>query len=363
MDEIRKKIDKIDSKINELLDERADLVKEIGIMKQQEKEQVFAPHRENEVIESIISKSREGSFPVEAKINVFREIIAASRILQKELKISFLGPEATFTHLAATKQFSNLCKYSSASSISQVFREVEKDRADYGVVPIENSTEGIVTHTLDMFFDSDCKICAELLMEISHNLLSTENDISNIKKVYSHPQALAQCEMWLEENLPQVQLIEVSSTAKAAKNALKEKKSAAIASSMAAKIYDLKILAEKIEDIRENITRFFVIGKEIVKHSRDSKTTVMFSIKDRVGALHDMLIPFKNHSINLTKIESRPSKIKAWQYVFFIDFSGHIENEGIKAALKELKNNCIFLKVLGSYPAAMKLIKNEQTII
>lgn len=357
MKEIRQKIDNIDSKINELLDQRAELVREIGRIKQQKSKPVFDPHREKEIIEDIISKSRDNksSFPVEAKVNIFREIIAASRALQKELTISFLGPEATFTHLAATRQFSDLCRYTPAASIPQVFREVEKNRVDYGVVPIENSTEGIVSHTLDMFFNSDCKICAELLMEISHSLLSKEKEISKIKKVYSHPQALSQCKMWLEENIPQAQYVEVSSTARAAKNACSEKNSAAIASSMAAKMYDLNILSERIEDIKENITRFFIIGKEITRFSRDSKTSIMFSIKDRVGALHDMLVPFKSHSINLTKIESRPSKMKAWEYVFFVDFEGHIEDATVKTALKELQSGCVFLNVLGSYPAAKKL--------
>ncbi len=361
MKDIREKIDNIDLQIMKFLDQRADFVKEIGRLKRERNEQVYVPHREKEIVERIRLQSdeNEGSFPVGAKINVFREIIAASRSLQKELKISFLGPEATFTHLAATKQFSDICEYVSASSISQVFREVEKGRSDYGVVPIENSTEGIVSHTLDMFFDSDCKICSEILMEVSHSMLSREIEISKIKKIYSHPQAFAQCEMWLEENMPSVQCVAVSSTAKAASLAQKEKGSAAIASTMAAKIYNLNTIAHNIEDIRENITRFFIIGKKITSCSEDSKTTIMFSIKDRVGALHDMLVPFKKNAINLTKIESRPSRIKAWQYIFFIDIKGHMDNEDVRCALDELRANCMFLKILGSYPAATDIIKNQ----
>jgi chorismate mutase/prephenate dehydratase len=354
MKEIRKKIDEIDAKINSLLDERARLAKKIGKIKEQKKEPVFAPQRERKILDSIISKSREQNiFPLNSKINIFNEIFAASRALQKQLTISYLGPEATFTHLAATRQFSEQCNYSPASSIAQVFREVDKQRADYGVVPIENSTEGIISHTLDMFMDSDCRICAELLMEISHCLLSKETDISNIEKVYSHPQALAQCGLWLEENLPRAQYFEVSSTALAAKKAQQEKHSAAIASRMAAKIYGLNILTRRIEDIGENITRFFVISKDIPKPSSNDKTTIMFSLKDRVGALHDTLIPFKKHAINLTKIESRPSRMRAWEYIFFVDFEGHVRDRKVKTALKDLEQGCTFVKVLGSYPAAV----------
>ncbi|MFC2060922.1 prephenate dehydratase [Elusimicrobiota bacterium] len=362
MKEIRKKIDEIDTKINELLDSRAKLARDIGRKKEETNKPVFSPSREKEILNKIIlnSKSSKQGFPVEAKMNIFNEIFAASRSLQKELSISYLGPEATFTHLAAVRQFSAGSKYISVSSISQVFREVEKRRADYGVVPIENSTEGIVTHTLDMFMNSDCKICAEMLMEISHYLLSKEEDLSDVDKIYSHPQALAQCGMWLEENVPHIQVIEVSSTALAAKNACIEKGAAAIASSMAAKEYELNILEKRIEDISENITRFLVIGNEIAEASSEDKTTIMFSIKDRVGALHDMLVPFKKHSLNLTKIESRPSRAKAWEYVFVIDFKGHIDDDDAKAAVSELEKDCVFLKVLGSYPIAKKLFEKTE---
>jgi chorismate mutase/prephenate dehydratase len=360
MKEIRQKIDQIDRKISSLLDDRAGFVRKIGTLKKEKKEPVYAPERENEILESIrnLSSQSENGFPVDAKLNVFREIIAVSRILQKKLKISYLGPEATFTHMVAIKQFSGICDFSSASSIAQVFREVEKGRADYGVVPIENSTEGVVTHTLDMFSDSECKICSELFMEVSHHLLSCEDRLEDIKQVYSHPQALGQCELWLEENLPGVKLVEVSSTARAAQSASSGKNSAAIASSVAAKIYNLKIVARKIEDISENITRFLVIGNEISKPSDNSKTSIMFSVKDRVGVLHDMLVSFKTNSVNLTKIESRPSRMKAWEYIFFIDFKGHIDDSNVKNAIDELRKNCVFFKVLGSYPIAGPLIKD-----
>ncbi|MFH1415889.1 MAG: prephenate dehydratase [Elusimicrobiota bacterium] len=357
MEEFRKKIDDIDIKLCGLLDQRAEIAKKIGKIKEKDQEQVFSPDREKKVLDLVIAHSNEnnGAFPVKAKINIFREIMATSRVLQKDLKISFLGPLATFTHLAAIRHFSDLCQYSPASSIQQVFRDVEKSRADYGVVPVENSTEGVVSHTLDMFFDSECKICAELIMEVSHHLLSRDKEMNRIKKIYSHTQAFAQCEMWLEEHMPMVRCIEVSSTAEAAQKASCEKNTAAIAARVAAEVYNLNILAERIEDIRENVTRFFIIGRESAKVTSNPKTTIMFSMNDRVGGLHDMLVPFKRNKLNLTKIESRPSRIKAWTYVFFIDMEGHIDQKEVQDSLSELKGNCLFLKVLGSYPTAMKI--------
>ncbi len=352
MKELRKKIDSIDKKISRMLDERAHLVREIGRKKEGTKTPVYVPDREREIIEKLKSETGNKGFPVEAKINIFNEIFAASRSLQRKLTISYLGPEATFTHLAAVKKFSDHCNYTSAISISRVFRDVEKKRSDYGVVPVENSTEGIVSHTLDMFVDSDCKICSEIIMEISHYLISANKDKKNIKKIYSKDQAFAQCRKWLEENFPGVEMIEVSSTAKAAGMAKKEKDSAAIASHIAAKEYRLNIIAEKIEDITENVTRFFIIGRNTPGETGCDKTTIMFSVKDRVGVLHDMLVPFKKHKLNLTKIESRPSRTKAWEYLFFVDFMGHINEKKVQSALKELQESCMFLKVLGSYPVA-----------
>ncbi|MGM0440901.1 MAG: prephenate dehydratase [Elusimicrobiota bacterium] len=352
MKKLRNKIDEIDNKIIELLDERVKYITEIKEKKLKNDKPVYSPAREKEIKERIKKYSPEDGFPLKAKINIFNEIFAASRAMQKELTISFLGPRATFTHLAATRQFSEHCKYKPVSGIELVFNEVEKGRADYGVVPVENTTEGIVSHTLDMFIDSNCKITDELLMEISQNLLSREKSLDSIEKIYSHPQAFAQCRKWLEENIPSARIVQETSTAAAAERASREDNSAAIASVMAASLYGLNIISESIEDIRENITRFYVIGKDIPVPSGDDKTTIMFSVKDKVGALHDMLIPFKTHSINLTKIESRPSKNKAWEYIFFVDFEGHIENPQVKKALKELEKDCVYIKVLGSYPAA-----------
>ncbi|MDH5662388.1 MAG: prephenate dehydratase, partial [Elusimicrobiota bacterium] len=223
-------------------------------------------------------------------------------------------------------------------------------RSDYGVVPIENSTEGVINHTLDMFVASELKICSELLLEISHNLLSRARELGEIKRIYSHPQAIAQSRNWIEDSLPNAELVETSSTAKAAELAEKDSEGGAIASRLAASLYDLKIIAEGIEDSVQNYTRFLVIGKNYPGKSGQDKTSILFSVKDRVGALHDMLIPFRENKINLTKIESRPTKLRAWEYIFFVDFAGHVEEENVKRALQQLEKECLFLKILGSYP-------------
>ncbi len=283
---------------------------------------------------------------------IYREIMSGSLSLQNPANIAYLGPEATFTHIAALERFGSSVNYIDCGSITEVFNEVETDRADYGVVPIENSTEGAVNHTLDMFIDSDLKICAESLLPIKHNLLSKEKRISSIKRVYSNPQVLGQCRLWLESNLPGVELVHTSSTTRAAQVASKKKQTAAIGSKLAASKYKLKIIAESIEDSPHNFTRFLIIGKDETEPSKQDKTSIMFSIKDKVGALHDILAPFKRNSVNLTKIESRPSKKKAWDYYFFVDFAVHHKDSKIKKTLARLEKQCKFLKILGSYPAA-----------
>jgi chorismate mutase/prephenate dehydratase len=280
---------------------------------------------------------------------IYREIMSSSLSLEKSLKISYLGPEASFSNLAALKRFGSQVGYIASDSISDVFLEVERGVADYGVVPIENSIEGAVTYTLDMLIDSDLKICAQIILDVSHNLLANCPSLK-IKRVYSNPQVFGQCRLWLQENLPQAENIEVSSTTRAAQIAGKAKYSACIASLLAAKVYKLKVIASDIEDSPHNVTRFLVIGTTDVKPTGHDKTSILFSIKDRVGALHDMLLPFKKNRINLTKIESRPSKKKAWDYYFFVDLEGHYENPKVKKALAQLDSKCKFLKVLGSYP-------------
>ena len=346
--EIRKKIDAIDEKIVGLLNERAQETSAIGKLKMKRRQSIYAPARESEIL-SKIAKTARGPLKPEALVAIYNEIMSASRALEKSLRIAYMGPEATFSHLAALKKFGSMVEYVPYNSISDVFREVEKDNADYGVVPIENSIEGAVSHTLDMLVDADLKICSQLLLDISHNLLARCAK-KNIKRVYSNPQVFGQCRIWLEANLPKTDLIEVSSTTRAAQIASRERSSACIASLLAAKKYGLNVVARGIEDSPHNITRFLVIGKYESEPSGRDKTSIMFSIKDRVGALHDMLVPFKKYKINLTKIESRPSKKRAWDYFFFVDLKGHVADPRLKKALRELQDKCKFLKVLGSYP-------------
>jgi len=346
---LREKIDKIDSHILRLLNQRTRAVRGIAKLKAKAKQEFYAPHREKKIVESLLKKNK-GPLPNEALRGIFQEILNASRSIQKKLRVAYLGPEATFTHLAAVKNFGKYAIFTPVKSIADVFSEVEKGRSNYGVVPIENSTEGVINHTLDMFVTSELKICSELLLEISHNLLSKARQIREIKRIYSHPQAIAQSRNWIENNLPNAELVETSSTANAAEMAEKDPDGGAIASRLAASLYDLKIIAEGIEDNVQNFTRFLVIGKSFPAKSGQDKTSILFSIKDRVGALHDMLTPFRENNINLTKIESRPTKLRAWEYIFFVDMVGHVEDENVKRALRQLERECLLLKILGSYP-------------
>ena len=345
---LRRKIDNLDQEIIELLNKRANITLNIARLKRETGKSFYSPDREREVLNKIASINK-GPLRYSALEAIYREIMSASLSLEESLKIAYLGPEATFTHLAALRRFGSQVKYIASNNIADVFLDVEKDVAHYGVVPIENTIEGAVTHTLDMFMDSDLRICAQIILDVAHNLLANCPQ-EKIKRVYSNPQVFGQCRIWLQENLPNADTIEVSSTTRAAQIAAREKNSAAIASLLAAKVYKLKIIASDIEDSPHNITRFLVIGKTEVPQTGSDKTSVMFSIKDRVGALHDMLLPFKKYRINLTKIESRPSKKKAWEYYFFVDLEGHQDNIKVKKALLELENRCAFLKVLGSYP-------------
>ncbi len=347
---LRKTVDSIDGRMLALLNKRARVILDIGKIKSKNKQSTYVPEREKDVYKRLVSKNA-GPMSNEALKAIFREVMSGSLQLERPLKIAYLGPEFTFTHLASMKKFGSSVDYTSCETITDVFSEVEKERADYGVVPIENSIDGAVTHTLDMFIDSDLKICSEIYLEVSHNLMSKESAKNKIKRVYSKEQVFAQCRMWLESNLPGVELVEVSSTAKAAEIAAGEKKAACIASELAAGKYGLKILYKSIEDSAHNVTRFLVVGKNYVKPTGDDKTSIMFSVKDKSGALHDILVPFKKYKINMTKIESRPSKIRAWEYYFFVDLEGHCMDRKVSKALEELKKECSYMKILGSFPA------------
>ena len=350
IEEERRRLDEVDSEIARLLNQRAKHVLEIGRIKAEQNSRVYIPAREKEVIETIRTGNK-GPLPNAALEAIFKEIVSAMRSLEAPLTIAYFGPEATFTHLAARQAFGTSAQYRPVPAIHDVFTEVERGRATYGVVPVENSTEGVVNRTLDTFMESDLKICAEGLTEVSHHLLAN-CPLEEVRKVYSFSQPFAQCRTWVESNLPDVELVEVSSTAKAAQIAAGEPGAAAIASELAAEVYDIKLLVPRIEDIAGNVTRFLVIGTEISEPSGDDKTSIMFSVRDRVGALYDTLKPFAEYAINLTKIESRPSRKKPWEYMFFVDLQGHCKDENVADALAKLSETCVLVKILGSYPCA-----------
>jgi len=347
--DFRKKIDAIDTKIVSLLNKRAKLSMLIGKEKLKNKKSIYAPDREKAILKRIKTLSK-GPMSEEAFEAVYREIMSSSLSLEKPLDIAYFGSEGSNTHLAATTKFGSQVNYVSCDSILNVFQKVEHGECDYGVVPIENSTEGAVTHTFDLLVDSDLKICAQRLVKISHALMSKNKSMKQIKAVYSNPQVFGQCRNWLLQNLSQAGQISVSSTTEAARIVSKKKNAAAIASVKAAEIYNLRILKRNIQDIAHNTTRFLVIAKEDVPPTGQDRTSILFSIKDKMGALHDMLVPFYKNNINLTKIESRPSKKKAWDYYFFVDLEGHREDANVKKALAQLEDMCKYLKVLGSYP-------------
>lgn len=349
IDELRNAIDKIDDEILKFLNKRAEIVIKIGNIKREKNINVYVPEREQQIIERLIANNKK-SFPDEALKSVYREILSASLSLEEPLKVSYFGPPATYAHLAALRHFGSSARFIAAESIKTVFDNVETGRSEYGVVPIENSNEGVVNYTLDLLVDSDLKISAEIMLEISHNLLSKQTDRSKIKKIYSHPQALAQCRQWLRANMPGIPIMESTSTSKAAELAAGDQEAAAIASELAAKIYDLAVLDKNIEDSKQNITRFLVISKNFPRRTGKDKTSIMFSIKDKPGSLYDILHPFKKAKINLTKIESRPSKKKAWDYIFFVDLEGHIDDKTVKKAVESVRDGCLYLKILGSYP-------------
>jgi chorismate mutase/prephenate dehydratase len=344
----RKRIEELDEKIVALISERARHAVEIGKIKGELNEHVLDPVREKEVYKRIADLN-QGPLPDAAMRAIYREIMSGSLALQKTIKVAYLGPEATFTHQAALAKFGESVEYIPTNSISDVFYEVETGRADYGVVPIENSTDGAVNRTLDMFIDSDLRICSEILFEVSHCLLA-RCPKESIKKVYSKGEVFGQCKLWLRANLPRAEYIETSSTSRAAEISAEQPGSAAIASEIAAALHGLRVVARSIQDTTRNLTRFLVIGRTESPRSGDDKTSVMFYTRDRVGALHDILEIFKEGKISLTMIESRPSGKKPFEYYFFADFGNHSSDPKVAATLKKLKRKCGLLKILGSYP-------------
>lgn len=350
MQEHRKAIDKLDEKIVELLNERTKHVLEIGSIKLKNGEEIYAPHRELAVLERVC-KLNGGPITNESLRAIYREVMSSALSLEKTMTIAYFGPEATFTHQAAIRRFGSSLTYSPQKTIADVFTEVGKNRADYGVVPVENSTEGVVTHTLDMFVESELKIVAQIVLPIQQCLIG-KGPKSEIKTIYSHPQALAQCRSWLQNHMPHAEVIEASSTTRAAELAAGEPAAAAIASSLAAERYNLKVLESDIQDNSANATRFLVLGRQCSPPTGRDRTSMMLGISHEVGALHRALAPFRKFKLNMTKIESRPNKRKAWEYFFFVDCDGHIEDKSLAEAVAKIGKSCNLVKILGSFPVS-----------
>jgi chorismate mutase/prephenate dehydratase len=348
--EHRKSIDKLDAQIVRLLNERTRHVLAIGEIKRKAGQEIYAPHREKAVL-GRLTRLNAGPITNDSLRAIYREIMSSALSLEKSMKIAYLGPEATFTHQAAIRRFGSSLRYSPQKTISDVFTEVSKARAEYGVVPVENSTEGVVTHTLDMFVDSDLKIVAQIVLPVQHCLLS-KYPRAQIKKLFTHPQSYGQCRVWVQNNLPRAELIETSSNARSAEMAAREKSTAAIAGLLAAEKYGLEVLEYDIQDNAANATRFLVLGRQCSPPTGHDRTSIMVSVTDKVGALHSAIAAFRRFRINMTKIESRPSKRKAWEYFFFIDCDGHLQDRNVEKALSHLAEHCNFVKVLGSYPHA-----------
>lgn len=351
MKDARRKIDDIDNEILALVNKRAALAYSIGLKKKGADMSHYVPEREADIINRLKSLNK-GPLPGDAVNAIFQELISACRSVEGELKVGYLGPEATYTHQAAVRQFGSTTVFVPFMTIRDVFSAVNSAKVSYGVVPIENSNEGGVSYTLDMFIEWDLKISAECLIKVSHSLLSLSGNKSGIDKIYSHPQPIGQCREWLANLYPNASLIEVASTAKAAELSSADESSAAIASQLARKIYGLETIYEGIEDNPDNLTRFLVISNDSPGHTGTDKTSIIFSIDDKSGALCGVLKIFSDHGINLSKIESRPSKKRAWEYFFFVDVEGHRENTEMKNVIEALKRETVFLKILGSYPVA-----------
>jgi chorismate mutase/prephenate dehydratase len=356
LEAVRARIDAVDEEIHRFISERARLAQAVGMSKAASGRAVdfYRPEREAQVLRRARARNA-GPLRDEEVLRLFREIMSACLAQQEPLKVAFLGPEGTFTQTAVLNHFGHSVRALPLSSIDEVFHEVEAGSADFGVVPIENSTEGTVNHTLDRFLSSPLKICGEVELRIRQHLMGAMNSLGRIVRVCSHPQSLAQCREWLEEHLPGIEQVPVSSNAEGARRARDEKGTAAIAGETAAEVYGLKVLAAEIEDRADNTTRFLVLGRKLFAASGEDRTTLLVSVlhTDAPGALSRLLEPLARHRVSLTRIESRPSRRRKWDYVFFIDFEGHAEDAHIAKALAALKKRASLFRVLGSYPRAV----------
>jgi chorismate mutase/prephenate dehydratase len=355
---LREQIDRLDAQILHLLNRRASLAKRIGRLKSRDQAAVYVPSRERQVF-ARLTELNKGPLSSEAIRAIYREVISASRALEEPLRVAYFGPEASYTHMAAREQFGSQAVFVPVATIPQVFAEVERAQADYGVVPIENSSEGSVALTLDTFVESPLNIIAEVALEIRHCLLSRATKIDQVKRVLAHPQALAQCRRWLASHLPDAPVEEAANNARAAELAVANPQVAAIAGKMAAEKYKLNVLAVGIQDQAANFTRFAVLGRSqpVGQATQHDKTSLLLSVRDEVGALYHALKPFADHAINLLRIESRPLKGRPWEYLFFIDVEGYIHDEPIARALQAMQPLCSFVKVLGSYASANHTVR------
>jgi chorismate mutase/prephenate dehydratase len=353
MSEIEKQrgiISACDREIARLLHRRAEAARQIGRHKEAAGEPFYDASRQKQVLDLAVRGAGEGAFPIEGLRAVFAEIMSACLNLERPTRVGYLGPKGTFSHMAARAEFGTAPDYRELPSIEEIFRAVERGWVDYGVVPVENSVGGAIYATLDMFLDTTAMICSEILVRVAHHLIAKPGvEKGAIKRVYSHPQGFAQCRLWLKQNMPSARLVEAESTAQGALKALEDAEGAAIGSELAAQLYEMNILEPSVEDSATNRTRFFVLGKHPGKPAAKSRTSILFSLPDRPGALHHTLEMFSDAGLNLTKIESRPSRKKAWDYVFFVEMNGHVHDPMVGAALGRLERECAYFKLLGSY--------------
>lgn len=353
---IRARIDALDAEIQERIAERARLAQTVGLAKSESGETVefYRPEREAEVLRGVLARN-QGPLSDEEMVRLFREIMSACLSQQEPLKVGYLGPAGTFSHQAVLKHFGHSVRALPMATLDEVFGAVQAADADFGVVPIENSTAGVVAHTLDLFLTSPLKICGEVQMRILQHLMGRMERLEDIRRVCAHPQSLAQCRAWLRQHLPEVERVDASSNAEGARRARDEVGTAAIAPDAAARIYELRVLVDSIEDESDNTTRFLVVGRKILEASGDDRTTLLVSgaETDQSGSLHALLEPLARHGVNMTRIESRPSRQRSWHYVFFLDLDGHASDERLAGALAELEERADLFRVLGSYPRAV----------